>query len=260
MFVDDEQRGLKNKLMAKKIRITKPPPERIVQSILSPSGFQQSAEYKRFIKTLNESIVQGRTGAEFFRIFIECTWALLKGDSEYFKKTLDVYTFDEGQVIGNAFNAYIDCADKFIYEDILGAAFMETDAKSVRAGQFFTPAPLAEVMARNIFNPADFDKDEKVTVHDPCVGSGVMLLSYAKVVNQELGPLALTKIELSGQDIDRRCVLMTKIQLRLYGLDLLGRLIRLSGPLTPKKEKKSRGKRRIKKKLKIRKTKKRSGK
>ena len=248
--------------MAKKIRITKPTRDQIDCSVVPTTGdFQQSIEYKRFIKTLNESIVQGRTGAEFFRIFLECAWALLKGDPDYFKKTLDVYTFEEGRIIGRAFNAYIDCADKFIYEDILGAAFMETDAKSVRAGQFFTPSPLAEVMARTVFNPADFDKDEKITVHDPAVGSGVMLLAFAKIVHRELGPLALTKIDLSGQDIDRRCVLMTKIQLRLYGLDRLGRLIRLSGAATPmNKKKKRRGKRRIKKKLKIRKTKKGAGK
>jgi hypothetical protein len=249
--------------MAKKIKLKKPyhgDINKLQKSSLLPksSGVLQSPEYKRLIKILKESIVKGRSDAEFFRIFLECSWALLKGDPEYFKKTLDEYTFEEGQIIGKAFNAYVECADRFIYEDILGLAFMEIDAKSVKAGQYFTPMPIAEMMARMFFNPEDFDKEERITIHDPAVGSGIMLLAFAKVVHQELGLYALTKINLSGQDIDRRCVLMTKIQLRIYGLDTFGRLIRLSNglsnPFNKPKKKKLKVKK-TKRKLKIKRTK-----
>ena len=46
-----------------------------------------------------------------------------------------------------------------------------------------------------------------------------------------LGVAGLNKLRLSGQDIDNRCVLMSKIQLRINGLDTFGRRMRLLGAL-----------------------------
>ena len=73
-----------------------------------------------------------------------------------------------------------------------------------RNGQFFTPEPICDMMAR-ILNPAGFG--EKVA--DCCCGSGRMLLAAAKISRNSL---------FFGADIDRTCAMMCLINLCLNGL------------------------------------------
>jgi type I restriction-modification system DNA methylase subunit len=112
---------------------------------------------------------------------------------------------------------------------------MRLDVNSARAGQYFTSFHIAEMMARMQFSKEDFEKTvaEKgeVTVCDPTVGSGVMLLAFAKIVAETFGRQALSKLKLYGTDIDERCVLMTRIQLRMNGLDAFGRMAGLLGAM-----------------------------
>ena len=73
-----------------------------------------------------------------------------------------------------------------------------------RNGQFFTPEPICDMMAR-ILNPAGFGK----RVADCCCGSGRMLLAAAKINRDSL---------FFGADIDRTCAMMCLINLCLNGL------------------------------------------
>ena len=71
-------------------------------------------------------------------------------------------------------------------------------------GQFFTPEPICEMMAR-ILNPAGFGE----RVADCCCGSGRMLLAAAKIKRNSL---------FFGADVDRTCAMMCVINLCLNGL------------------------------------------
>lgn len=71
-------------------------------------------------------------------------------------------------------------------------------------GQFFTPEPICEMMAR-ILNPAGFGE----RVADCCCGSGRMLLAAAKISRNSL---------FFGADVDRTCAMMCVINLCLNGL------------------------------------------
>jgi len=71
-------------------------------------------------------------------------------------------------------------------------------------GQFFTPEPICEMMAR-VLNPAGFGE----RVADCCCGSGRMLLAAAKISRNSL---------FFGADIDRTCAMMCLINLCLNGL------------------------------------------
>ncbi|MBW8333637.1 MAG: N-6 DNA methylase [Prolixibacteraceae bacterium] len=73
-----------------------------------------------------------------------------------------------------------------------------------RNGQFFTPEPICDMMAR-ILNPAGFGE----RVADCCCGSGRMLLAAAKISRNSL---------FFGADIDRTCSMMCLINLCLNGL------------------------------------------
>ena len=71
-------------------------------------------------------------------------------------------------------------------------------------GQFFTPEPICDMMAR-MLNPAGFGE----RVADCCCGSGRMLMAAAKVSRNSL---------FFGADIDRTCAMMCVINLYLNRL------------------------------------------
>ncbi len=76
-------------------------------------------------------------------------------------------------------------------------------------GQFFTPQPIADMMAAIIHTPSKSEPGREV-VCDPCCGSGVMLLAAAKQ-NPD--------VFLSGIDLDRRCAMMTTLNMSMRGLE-----------------------------------------
>ncbi len=65
--------------------------------------------------------------------------------------------------------------------------------------------------------PACIEHYEPVTVSDPAVGSGVMLLACASTYPRWMIELGLVRF--SGQDIDATCVRMCRINCMLYGLN-----------------------------------------
>ena len=176
---------------------------------------------------------------DLYRAWLEAVWAFLDAvhDPDEYRRCLDRYTREQGAEFGRLLGLYCDAIEEQPFRDILGEIFMRLDVNSVRAGQFMTPWNIAEMMARMQFDREDFERvvQEKgaVTVCDPAVGSGVMLLSFAKVVHGEFGRWGTSKLRLYGQDIDQRCVLMCRIQLRMNGLDAVGRMAGLLAGQAP---------------------------
>lgn len=173
---------------------------------------------------------------ELYRNWLEAVWAFLEAptDPQGFRQCLDRYSAEQGAEFGWLLGLYVEAVEALPFRDILGSLFMRLDVKSVHNGQYFSPWPVAELMARMQFDRQYFERivAEKgfVSVCDPAVGSGVMLLAYAKVVDDELGRSGVSKLRLYGSDIDHRCVWMCRIQLRINGLDAFGRM---AGLLTP---------------------------
>ena len=172
---------------------------------------------------------------DLFRQWLEAVWALLNLplDAQAFKTTLDAFTYEQGRDLGRLFGLYVETVELLPFRDVLGSLFMKLDINSVRNGEFFTPWPIAEMMAMMTFDRDDFlnlvKERGEVSVCDPACGSGVMLLAYGKVVNDALGRDGTNRLRLYGMDIDSRCVNMCRIQLRINGLDGFGRLAALAG-------------------------------
>ena len=104
------------------------------------------------------------------------------------------------------------------YDDALGDLYMAVGYPNKDAGQFFTPYPLARLMAEmqlpetraEAETIARANSEGKITVLDAACGSGVMLCAAWEVAfNRGYDDL----IALYGQDIDPYCVVMTKINL-----------------------------------------------
>ena len=172
---------------------------------------------------------------ELYRKWLEAVWAFLDAvnDPNGFRDCLDHYTREQGEEFSWLLGVYVNAVEADPFRDILGELFMRLDVNSANSGQFFTPMNIAEMMAGMQFDKADFERtvQEKgyVSVCDPAVGSGVMLLAFAKVVHAELGRWGTSKLSLYGQDIDQRCVHMCRIQLRMNGLDAFGRMAGMRG-------------------------------
>ena len=170
---------------------------------------------------------------DLYRQWLEAVWAMLELtlNPQGFKDTLDRYTYAQGAELGRLFNLYLQAVEELPFRDILGTLFMRLDLKSVQAGQFFSPFCIAEMMARMTFDRDAFELTIRergtVSVNDPAVGSGVMLLAYAKVVHDAFGRDGTNRLRLYGTDIDIRCVNMCRIQLRMNGLDGMGRMAAL---------------------------------
>jgi len=103
--------------------------------------------------------------------------------------------------------------------DILGQVFMEMDLGNKWKGQFFTPMPVAELMAEVSIDQIrkTIDKDGYITVNEPAAGAGAMVIALANVlkrngINYQKQMVAIT------QDIDIKSVYMAYIQLSLLGI------------------------------------------
>ncbi|HUY90463.1 MAG TPA: N-6 DNA methylase [Pirellulales bacterium] len=101
-------------------------------------------------------------------------------------------------------------------DDLLGDLFQGAITYG-EDGQYFTPDGVSRLMAQISVDPeARPSAGKPIYIHDPCCGTGRMLLEASKV-----NPHA----ELIGQDIDPRCVKITAINLGLrsrYGWVICG--------------------------------------
>jgi len=70
-------------------------------------------------------------------------------------------------------------------------------------------------------------ENRRITVDEPCVGSGAMLLACKKVIMQEVGLAGLDYFEFYGTDIDTTCVKMCKIQMLLTNYRYMSSLLLL---------------------------------
>lgn len=197
---------------------------------------RERTAYEELAKGFEASSVFGHMHPyDLYNKWLEGTWAFLNAayDAQGFRDCLDKYKHEEGAEFGRLLGVYTDAVEQMPFRDILGELFMRLDVNSARSGQFFTPWNIAEMMARMQFSRKHFDslvaEKGEVSVCDPAVGSGVMLLAFAKVVHDELGRKGVNKLRLYGIDIDRRCVLMCRIQLRMNGLDTFGRMAGMLG-------------------------------
>lgn len=163
-----------------------------------------------------------------------------------------------------AFSVLLDSVTPDDPVDVLGECYMAWGYPNRWAGQFFTPMPIARLMAITSVGEAEAEvharlkaaiaqsplaeaallvgaaltdpKDgqafewflthilpaalpfyQPVTIYDPCVGSGVMLLAASACFPRWMVDLGL--VQFYGQDIDAGCVKMCQINLMLYGLN-----------------------------------------
>jgi hypothetical protein len=107
------------------------------------------------------------------------------------------------------------------YQDILGSVYMALSANHKWMGQYFTPYPVASMMAEMLLADLVLPTPDgrPIRFHEPCIGSGVLFLAAAEVIERRYpGAIARGEVEFYGQDLDACCVRMARLNLRLHGI------------------------------------------
>jgi type I restriction enzyme M protein len=150
-----------------------------------------------------------------FDDFLEiCVCCFTRGamETRYFE-IIKNYSKDElnqiSKCLGLLIAEYENEVQSGTWTDALGHTFEEINSTSVAQalGQFFTPVHICNLMAQLVSD------ENGGRISDPSCGSGRNLIAH-KFKNIEVS----SKSFYYAQDLDRRCVLMSIINLFLYGM------------------------------------------
>lgn len=117
----------------------------------------------------------------------------------------------------------ISCNDghKPHYQDVLGEIFHEFNLNDQKGGQVFTPQHIGNLMSAVSLTEelvkSEIKRNGFIKIREPCCGSGALTLgALNRLLEFGISPNYHSLVIAS--DIDERCVLMTYIQLSLYGI------------------------------------------
>lgn len=102
-------------------------------------------------------------------------------------------------------------------EDILGPLFHELEPRDNAHRQLFSPPAICDLMGEIALHDSGLMQQEKeyMTVCEPTVGSGAMILGMVKASRRNMG-LSRPRLIFEGTDKDIKCVHMAYLQLSLY--------------------------------------------
>lgn len=152
-------------------------------------------------------------------------WRQQKRREEVYIEIIQKYTKAEQEKLAEAFAELVRALqhEQSMHgpTDILGQVFHALELHSKYKGQFFTPPHVCELMGMMTLNGDNLtqtiEKKGYITVCEPCIGSGGMILGAAKAMaNQKLN--YQTQMLVTGIDIDIKCVQMAYLQLSLLGI------------------------------------------
>lgn len=104
-------------------------------------------------------------------------------------------------------------------QDFLGKLYMSLNLGNHWKGQFFTPYNVCRLMAEMNFGDglqAEIERKGYISVCDPCVGAGAMLIAAANAMRRAKVNYQTSAVFV-GQDIDRIVAMMAYIQISLIG-------------------------------------------
>lgn len=144
-------------------------------------------------------------------------------EAEYMK-VIGKYDKADAPVFAELLAITVEALER-LRDDFLGHVYMSQEMGIAEAGQFFTPACIADMMGQMTFGTdmkalVESGARSYVTVNDPACGGGVQLIgAYKAALASGMNPS--TQLCVYAEDIDTTCVHMTYVQLSLLGLPAL---------------------------------------
>jgi len=206
----------KGKAMHDKLR-TKPPPQTIHDSLSALEHAIWQFSYGHHTFTI-------------FRHFVELSAITLSNVADPINKAVrekqylaivKQYKPEEFQKFPPLLGMLILCLE---YEptDVLGKLYHRLEIQNDQAGQFFTPYPVCQAMAKMLVHDTKHlvEEQEFMRAHEPCVGSGAMVIALAQALReQEIN--YQQKLHVTAIDIDTLCVHMAYVQCTLLHIPAL---------------------------------------
>src|SRR4029434_10657496 len=96
--------------------------------------------------------------------------------------------------------------------DVLGVLYHRLELHNEQAGQFFTPYPVCQAIAKMLVHDAKHvvAKQEFIRAHEPCVGSGAMVIALAQALSEE-GINYQQHLHVTAIDVDLLAVHMVRL-------------------------------------------------
>lgn len=170
---------------------------------------------KEILKPLEQIASRGYHMGSVYRDWVSLVLYSLMRDDDLYLEVMGRYSNDgnkgerEADKFAESFKLLMKwCARE--NHDLLGDVYMEiaTNYDSKSMGQFFTPIPVCDAMAKMTVGT---DNDKPVSVADPACGSSRNLISAAKVVHAESF--------FHGIDLDTVCVRMSAINCCMFNMN-----------------------------------------
>jgi type I restriction-modification system DNA methylase subunit len=100
--------------------------------------------------------------------------------------------------------------------DVLGVLYHRLELHNEQRGQFFTPYPVCLAMAKMLVHDAKHlvEEQEFIRAHEPCVGSGAMVMALAQALREE-GINYQQFLHITAIDLDIIAVHMAYVQCTL---------------------------------------------
>jgi type I restriction-modification system DNA methylase subunit len=118
------------------------------------------------------------------------------------------YTPKDFQKFPELLGMLVECLELEV-TDVLGVLYHRLELHNEQSGQFFTPYPVCLAMAKMLVHDASrlVEEQEFIRAHEPCVGSGAMVIALAQ--------------ELNGQGINyQQCLHVTAIDIDLLAVHM----------------------------------------
>ncbi len=124
---------------------------------------------------------------------------LVEAEKDYLQ-AIKGYSADEVKILAEALAEFIAIADA--HGDPLAELYSELELTSSRAGQFFTPWSLSELMGQMMIGDlaAEVEKKGYASISDPACGAGTTLLAAASAA--EVAGVDVGRLFFHGCDID----------------------------------------------------------
>lgn len=141
-----------------------------------------------------------------------------------YTKTLNKYKDDEKKLFADMFACIVAemhpvAGDIPQYYDVLGELFGGLELHDSWKGQFFTPQPVSDVMARITLreHEEDIEKRGYISSLEPCIGGGANVIGLVNAMFLK-GYNPCKQLLVTAYDLDERCIYMSYIQLSLMGI------------------------------------------
>jgi len=176
---------------------------------------------KEFLKTITQ-LSYSRHKWQTWQDFTELAALSIAQSTQYteereqvYLRSIGRYTHEEAQLIPKLLALTIKALE-LQHHDFLGSMFMELELGSKWHGQFFTPYELCLVMAKLTISKKQFENDNIVSVNEPAVGAGAMVIALCEHL-QDININYQRQLKIVAQDVNYTACCMCYIQLSLLG-------------------------------------------